>query len=124
MHTRADTVEKWGHDLYVEDEQGPRQQWEKEKVQCIYNMYDCVLVTNSFSPSYPLTPLVQNIHVRCSWFFFGKVLCYFVCLTLLASFFLSSASLISMYICLYSHVFDISSLFTSFQDARYYANVE
>ena len=30
--TRADKVERWGHDLYVEDEQKPREEWEKEKV--------------------------------------------------------------------------------------------
>ena len=30
--TRADQVEKWGHDLYVEEEQKPREDWEKEKV--------------------------------------------------------------------------------------------
>lgn len=32
VHTRADTVERWGHDMYIETEQGPREQWEKERV--------------------------------------------------------------------------------------------
>ena len=30
--TRADKVDRWGHDLYIEDEQKPREEWEKEKV--------------------------------------------------------------------------------------------
>ena len=30
--SRADKAEKWGHDLYNEEEQKPREKWEKEKV--------------------------------------------------------------------------------------------
>lgn len=32
--SRADTEGRWGHDAYVEEEQGPREDWEKEKVRC------------------------------------------------------------------------------------------
>ena len=32
VQTRADTVEKWGHDLYIEAEQVSREQWEKDRV--------------------------------------------------------------------------------------------
>ena len=31
--SRADVVDRWGHDAYVEDQQGPRQDWEIAKVR-------------------------------------------------------------------------------------------
>ncbi len=31
--SRADTADRWGHDLFVEAEQGPRQDWEKDRVR-------------------------------------------------------------------------------------------
>ena len=31
--SRADVVEKWTHDLFRDSEQGPRAQWEKDRVR-------------------------------------------------------------------------------------------
>ncbi len=39
--SRADTADRWGHDLFVEAEQGPRQDWEKDRV-CVCMLYVCV----------------------------------------------------------------------------------
>ena len=30
--TRADKVDRWQHDLYIEAEQKPKEQWEKDRV--------------------------------------------------------------------------------------------
>ena len=42
IQTRADKVERWGHDLFVEEEQAPRKDWEKERVcvcVCVWVMH-------------------------------------------------------------------------------------
>ena len=33
VKSRADVVDRWLHDLYVDSEQGPREQWEKDRVK-------------------------------------------------------------------------------------------
>ena len=37
--TRADRVERWGHDLYCEDQQMPRKEWEKKRVHHYLHTY-------------------------------------------------------------------------------------
>ena len=37
--TRADTVERWGHDLYIEEEQVPRKDWEKQRVRHVCSVW-------------------------------------------------------------------------------------
>ena len=33
VKSRADVVDRWLHDLYEDSKQGPREQWEKDRVK-------------------------------------------------------------------------------------------
>ena len=42
MKSRAD-VEKWGHDMFDESRQGPKESWEKQKVRVCVCVCVCFL---------------------------------------------------------------------------------
>ena len=78
VQTRADVVERWGHDLYMEADQGPRQQWEKDKVREREkereSERELKLLYRQTMISYPdhLSPNVDAFHIflcKCCWGF-------------------------------------------------------
>ena len=41
VKSRADIVDRWLHDCYVDSEQGPREQWEKDRVRLYCHWVPC-----------------------------------------------------------------------------------